>query len=300
MASTANSPEVSAGDKPVGDGGFYFEDFAVGQRFTGDGRTITDVELHSFAALSGDEHPLHTDREYASTTRFGAPLVHAPFGQAAFLGWHYRQGLSQNVEAMLDSSWQYLKPVFPGDELFFEMFITQCRRTSRGDAGIVGRHVTVRNQHGETVQEGTTNALVRARTSRDPQPDEASAVLFSRAWAKRLGERLDKDRVFTSATATWDGAIGLRCGGDEVIVRVYNGRVLSAGGRVPNGPTFSLEASARTWAELFTGPSNDFMIRVMKGAFSTTGSAYEYLRLTKAVIALIDCVRELTSEGDLS
>ncbi len=52
-----------------------FEAFAVGDRgaFT---KTITEADLLLFAAVSGDQYPLHVDEEYARTTRFGGRIAH--------------------------------------------------------------------------------------------------------------------------------------------------------------------------------------------------------------------------------
>lgn len=38
-------------------------------------RTYTEEEMKTFADLSGDYNPLHTDKEFAKTTRFGRPIV---------------------------------------------------------------------------------------------------------------------------------------------------------------------------------------------------------------------------------
>ena len=39
-------------------------------------KTITDEDVKSFAAASGDTNPLHLDDEYASTTRFRGRIAH--------------------------------------------------------------------------------------------------------------------------------------------------------------------------------------------------------------------------------
>ena len=39
-------------------------------------RTITEADIHAFAALSGDWHPLHTDVLYAAASPFGERIAH--------------------------------------------------------------------------------------------------------------------------------------------------------------------------------------------------------------------------------
>ena len=137
-----------------------FEDFRPGDRFTGGPRQVTAADLEHMTAASGDRHRLHTDAVYAQAAGFAAPLLHGPFGLAAFLGFLHESGIgADTVIGMLDSNWRYLGPVVVGDALFFEMTITRCRRSGKGDRGIIGRHVRVRNDTGVLVQEGCTAML---------------------------------------------------------------------------------------------------------------------------------------------
>src|SRR5687767_11553957 len=46
----------------------------VGQIFTTPSKTLTDAHFLFFSGLTGDNHPIHYDVEYAKTTRFGTPL----------------------------------------------------------------------------------------------------------------------------------------------------------------------------------------------------------------------------------
>ncbi len=52
------------------------EELAPGQRFTTRGRTITESDEVSFAALTGDRHPQHTDAAWAAASRFGERVAH--------------------------------------------------------------------------------------------------------------------------------------------------------------------------------------------------------------------------------
>src|SRR5207245_9814349 len=54
----------------------YFEDFTVGDQFKSPSRTLTDAHFLFFAGMTGDNHPIHYDVEYAKKTRFGGRLAH--------------------------------------------------------------------------------------------------------------------------------------------------------------------------------------------------------------------------------
>jgi 3-hydroxybutyryl-CoA dehydratase len=51
-------------------------DLTPGARLTGRARTITEADLVSFAALTGDWHPQHSDAEWAAESRFGERIAH--------------------------------------------------------------------------------------------------------------------------------------------------------------------------------------------------------------------------------
>ncbi|MEW5721363.1 MAG: MaoC family dehydratase [Chloroflexota bacterium] len=52
--------------------------FYVGQIAT-QTRTLTQEEFDRFAALSGDDNPIHVDPEFSARTRFGKTVAHGMF-----------------------------------------------------------------------------------------------------------------------------------------------------------------------------------------------------------------------------
>ncbi|MDR2824099.1 MAG: MaoC family dehydratase [Prevotellaceae bacterium] len=44
----------------------------------------TQQQVNDFAAITGDNNPLHIDPEYAKTTRFGRPVIHGFLAGAVF------------------------------------------------------------------------------------------------------------------------------------------------------------------------------------------------------------------------
>ena len=52
------------------------DELQPGQVFTSPSKTLTDAHFLFFSGLTGDNHPIHYDVEYARTTRFGKPLAH--------------------------------------------------------------------------------------------------------------------------------------------------------------------------------------------------------------------------------
>jgi acyl dehydratase len=145
----------------------YLEDLHAGDVFTSAARTITESDVVAFAGLSGDFNPIHTDVEFAKDTPYGQRVVYGLLGLAMLTGLLDRTGLfSGSAIAMLGiRDWTFTAPMFIGDTIRFRLTITDVRRTSSGDRGVVKRHFELLNQRDEVVQQGHIDLLVRARES---------------------------------------------------------------------------------------------------------------------------------------
>lgn len=53
-----------------------FEALEAGQAFTTEGRVVSEADVMSFAALTGDWHPQHADAEWAAASAFGERIAH--------------------------------------------------------------------------------------------------------------------------------------------------------------------------------------------------------------------------------
>ena len=275
----------------------HLEDFRPGRRFTSGVREISAADIAAFTRLSGDANPVHTDPAFAAAQGFAGPLAHGPLGVSVVFGLLHDLGIVDGTAiALLDLNWRFRNPLIAGDSVRFEMTVTRCRRASRGDAGVVNRHVTLATTGGTVVGEGTTAFLV---ASRDPQgpPTYVERDFATPAWAELLAARLAGNDEFGEGTSTFDGAIGLAAGQESVQLRVYRGRVLETGRWTPSGPAFTLHGEELSWVDLADAPRNDFIARSMRGAFGVTGNTYEHLRLHKALVAAWDSIRDLAREG---
>jgi len=55
--------------------GLYFEDLTIGMSAEMT-RTVEDADVRAFAAVSGDDNPVHLDATYAATTQFKERIAH--------------------------------------------------------------------------------------------------------------------------------------------------------------------------------------------------------------------------------
>ena len=260
--------------------GRWFEDFAVGERFLSGSRVVTAEDLAAFTTLSGDAHQLHGGPE---------AMLQGPFGIAIAMGLMHGLGLhGAAIRGLLDTHWSYRHPMRVGDIVRLELTIVRCRRTSRGDTGVVTRHMRLVDSGGRTIQEGTTAALIDAR---GPGPDGVGRAFGTVPWGEALVAALPP--TFADAVAAWDGSMGLRAGAQEVCLRVYRGRVIEVAPRSILGPTFTMEADELTWTELVTAPANDLTRFAMTGRISMRGNGYEYLRVTQPLHLVIDAARTI-------
>ncbi len=69
-----NGPTPEAGSAPGG--AFYFDEISVGQKASYT-RTVTEDDIKAFAAISGDDNPVHLDNNFAAeNTPFGGCIAH--------------------------------------------------------------------------------------------------------------------------------------------------------------------------------------------------------------------------------
>jgi acyl dehydratase len=141
----------------------YFEDFRLGEKFYIPAKTMTDAHFLFFAGMTGDNHPIHYDDEYAKTTRFGKRVAHGLL--VASMTATGASTLSPLIEgsiiAFVEQSSRFLKPVLIGDTISPELEVTEL--VPKSDSGLLRMATRVKNQRGEIVLEGMHAYLIKKR-----------------------------------------------------------------------------------------------------------------------------------------
>ena len=144
--------------------GLYFEDYNIGDSATTAGRTVTESDIVSFAALSGDWNAIHVDAEYAKGGMFGERIAHGMLGLSIATGLAIRLGfLEETVIAFMGLEWKFRGPIKIGDTIKVRAEVAETKLASRLGGGLVTFNVEVVNQRNETCQKGTWTMLVKAR-----------------------------------------------------------------------------------------------------------------------------------------
>ena len=143
------------------DRGLYFEEFQVGQVFETRGRTLTESDIQTFAGLTGDYNPLHTDTEFATASRWGGRIVHGLCGLSIATGLFSRLGvLEGTTEAFLSVETHFYDVMRIGDTIRVVTRVTRKRALPGQNAGVVAFEALTYNQHDRLVQRGTWAAIV--------------------------------------------------------------------------------------------------------------------------------------------
>ena len=144
--------------------GLYFEEMDEGMEVTSPGRTVTEADVVLFAGLSGDYNQLHTDAEYAHATPFGQRIAHGLLGLSIASGLASRLGFIEGTAiAFMGLEWKFKAAILIGDTVAMTARVLRKRPMRRLGGGIVVFGIALKNQRGETVQEGQWTVLVRSR-----------------------------------------------------------------------------------------------------------------------------------------
>jgi 3-hydroxybutyryl-CoA dehydratase len=150
-----------------------FDQLEPGARFTTASRTITESDLVSFAALTGDRHPLHTDARWAADSPFGERVAHGmlvlsyalglvPFDPSRVLALRGVEGVT------------FKRPAHIGDTIRVEGRVDSVEPLD-ASTGIVTCGWKVLNERDETLARATLKVLWRrgSETTARPQPRES-------------------------------------------------------------------------------------------------------------------------------
>ncbi|MFQ5884430.1 MAG: MaoC/PaaZ C-terminal domain-containing protein [Thermoplasmata archaeon] len=146
--------------------GKKFEEFEIGQEFTTAARTITEGDVSTFAGLSGDFNPLHTDEEYGKRTPFGGRIAHGLLAVAVSTGQANQLGIFEGTTiALLSMSLKYTGAAKFGDTIHTVLKVAEKKETSSPDRGIVTFDVTTLNQRNESIVEAQWVVMLQREES---------------------------------------------------------------------------------------------------------------------------------------
>ena len=141
----------------------YFEEFALGESFPLPSRTVTEAQFLAFQAASGDNHPIHYDREYCRRRAHPELLAH---GYQVLIQTAAGAGLfpflvEDSLIAFLEQSSRFLLPVYAGDTLYPRLTVAEL--VAQRTTGLLTLASTIHNQKRELVLEGRQKYLLRRR-----------------------------------------------------------------------------------------------------------------------------------------
>ena len=144
----------------------YFEDINIGQEIWTESHIVTEKDILTFAEVTRDRHPLHTDPEYCKKTEFGKPIAHGLFGLSLMEGLKAESRIYEQT-SIGSLGWdevRFLKPLF-ADETVHVTFKFMDKRLSRKPGrGVVTEKVKLLRQDKEILIEGLHITLLKCRT----------------------------------------------------------------------------------------------------------------------------------------
>lgn len=140
--------------------GRRLDEITTGEQVTGRSITIGEWHVMTFAGLTGDFYPLHTDEEFARETDFGGRIAHGLLTFVVGAGFLANELSTWDVIAALGfGATRFVAPVKFGDTITPVAEVTSVE--PKGARGIVSMDININNQHGETVVTSSMQVMVR-------------------------------------------------------------------------------------------------------------------------------------------
>ena len=141
----------------------YFEDFSVGDKYVIPSRTQTSAIFSMFQAASGDNDPIHYDKEFCKQRGHPEMLAHGlqVLIQTAAGAGTFPSEVRDTLLGLIEVSGKMLKPTYREDTLYPELVISNL--ISQNTTGIIEMKALVNNQNNVLVFEGFHKYLVKKK-----------------------------------------------------------------------------------------------------------------------------------------
>ena len=161
--------------------GRFFDDFEEGAIYKHwPGKTVTQAEDILFCSITMNQHPLHSDDNYAAAaTTHGKAMVVGNLVYSIVLGQSVPDVSGRAIATLEIESLKHANPTFHGDTIYAETEVLEKRESrSKPDRGIVKVRTLGYKQDGTIVCEFTRKVLVPKRGHEfDGQPGRPEPVI---------------------------------------------------------------------------------------------------------------------------
>ncbi|MHB8509697.1 MAG: MaoC family dehydratase [Candidatus Dormibacteria bacterium] len=134
--------------------GRYLEEFEVGATYKHwPGKTVTEADDMLFCALTMNQHPLHSDLNYAETkSQFKRNVAVGNYVYSLVLGMSVPDISGKAIANLEVETLRHENPTFHGDTIYAQSTVLEVKESnSRPDRGIVRVETHGYNQRGERV-----------------------------------------------------------------------------------------------------------------------------------------------------
>ena len=141
----------------------YFEDFSIGDKYVLPSRTQTSAIFSMFQGASGDNDPIHYDKEFCKQRGHPEMLAHGlqVLIQTAAGAGSFPSQVRDSLLGLIEVSGKMLNPVYREDTLYPELVISNL--ISQNTTGIIEMKALVNNQNNVLVFEGFHKYLVKKK-----------------------------------------------------------------------------------------------------------------------------------------
>ena len=143
----------------------YFEDFSIGDKYEIPSRTQTSAIFTMFQAASGDNDPIHYDKEFCKKKGHSDMLAHGlqVLIQTAAGAGSFPSEVRESLLGLIEVSGKMLKPVYREDTLYPELVVSKL--ISQNTTGIIEMKALVKNQNHVLVFEGYHKYLIKKKVN---------------------------------------------------------------------------------------------------------------------------------------